>query len=138
MKNNKLEKDYLYSDGYYRQKSVKEAVKIVDELLVDMINDWNRIRRDTSLRQDDEMHLVIDALRDCLYYLTNNDEYNNDIDVRQKLHLECLEQEEYYGKPYDPNDKLSKKLYREKLKIRRAGRVIIDEPLYGIWAFKHL
>jgi len=96
MTNYKLEKDYLYSDGYYRQKSVEDAVKFVDKLLVKMIKWWNEIRHDTPLHIDDLIHEEIDALRDCLYYLTEYDEYNNDPEVREKLHQKHYEYQSYY------------------------------------------
>ncbi|AJH22201.1 hypothetical protein [Bacillus mycoides] len=150
MLNYKLEKDYLYSDGYYRQKSVGDAVNVVDKLLVQLINEWNTVRRDTSLQEDDIMHEKIDALRDCLYYLTNKDEYNNDIEVRQRLH-ENYHFWEKYGATTDEEfdkirleekekgePKIEKKLHKKKLQIRRAGRVIIKERLYGMWAVPYL
>ncbi|WP_347941349.1 hypothetical protein AAEY33_03900 [Peribacillus simplex] len=146
MESYKLEKDYVYCDGYYRQKSLEDAVKVVDELLVNMINEWNKVRRDTSLQQDDIEHEKIDALRDCLYYLTNNDEYNNDVEVREKLHENYLLWENHGATTKEEFDKLSleekekrdtkldKKLDRLKLQRRRAGRVIIKEQVYGEWA----
>lgn len=146
----KLEKDYLYSDGYYKQKSVDDAVKVVDEMLVNLINEWNSVRRETSLQEDDLMHEKIDALRDCLYYLTNKDEYNNDVEVRQKLHENYFFWQNHGATTDEEFDKLrledkekgesklQKKLHKKKLQIRRAGRVIIKETLYGCWGFPYL
>jgi len=152
MKNNDnmLTKDYLYCDGYYRKKPAEEAAKIVDGLLMGMINDWNEVRRDTPLHVDDEIHEKIDALRDVLYYATKKEEYDNDIEVRERLHENYLFWKNYGAKTEDEfeelrkddtkngNDKLSRKLQKKKLARRRAGRVIIKEELYGEWAFPYL
>lgn len=146
-KDNMLPKDYVYCDGYYRKKSAEEAVKVVDELLIEMINDWNAIRRDTPLHVDDEIHEKIDALRDVLYYVTKKEEYDNDVEVRQRLHQNYLFWEQYGAKTEEElevlwkddnkngNNKLSRKLHKLKLARRRARRVILKEELYGEWAF---
>lgn len=152
MKNNEnmLPKDYVYCDGYYRKKSAEEAAKIVDELLIEMINNWNAVRRDTPLHVDDEIHEKIDALRDILYYATKKEEYDNDIEVRERLHEEYLFWEKYGAKTEEEfellrkdnnkngNNKISQKLQKKKLARRRAGRVIIKEELYGEWALPYL
>lgn len=148
MLNCKLEKDYLYCDGYYRDKSVEDAVKVVDKLLVKLIADWNSVRRETSYAEDDATHEQIDALRDCLYYLTKNEEYNNNPDVRQKFHESHLfmmdhgevTEEEFakiQAEETIESKKEHEKLHRVKTKMRRFGRVIIKERLYGIWALKY-
>ena len=152
MKNNAnmLPKDYVYCDGYYRKKSPEEASKIVDEILIDMINNWNEVRRDTPIHVDDLVHERIDALRDVLYYATKKEEYDNDIEVRERLHQEYLFWEQYGVKTEEEfellrkddnkngNNSLSRKLQKKKLARRRAGRVIIKEDLYGEWAFPYL
>lgn len=144
MTNYKFEKDYLYCDGYFRQKSLEDAVLIVDKLLVKMIKDWNEIRHHTPLHIDDLIHEEIDALRDCLYYLTGKDEYNNDPEIREKLHKKYYEYQTYYkyGKEVpeetEEGKKLFEKLHKVKLKQRRAGRVIIKEELWGEWAIPYL
>ena len=149
-KDNMLSKDYVYCDGYYRKKSAEEAARIVDELLMDMINDWNKVRHDTPLHVDDLIHEKIDALRDVLYYATKKEEYDNDIEVRQHLHQNYLFWEQYGAKTEEElemlrkddnkngNNNLAQKLHKKKLARRRAGRVIIKEELYGEWAFPYL
>jgi len=81
---NKLERDYISAGGYFKQKTVGEAVKIVDKMLILLIHDWNTSRRLTTAEEDNEMLEEIDALRDVLYYLTQENVYNNDLQIRNK------------------------------------------------------
>jgi len=150
MQNYKLKKDYLHCEGYYRQKSKKDTIEALDEMLVSMIKNWNSVRRDSSYAEDDFMHQRIDVVRDCLYYLTGKEEYNNEVKVRQKLH------DQHYLWNYKSatsdqdfedlsevmneihNTSFNKKMHKIKLKRRRANRVIFKEILYGGWALEHL
>ncbi|MDF2606273.1 MAG: putative nADH dehydrogenase subunit 2 [Bacillales bacterium] len=84
---NKLEKDYISASGSFKQKSKEDAVKVVDKVLVEMINEWNSKRQFTTFEEDEEMLEKIDALRDVLYYLTNKDMYNNNPKIREQFHI---------------------------------------------------
>src|SRR5699024_8572581 len=90
MQNYKLKKDYLHCEGYYRQKSKKDTIEALDEMLVSMIKNWNSVRRDSSYAEDDFMHQRIDVVRDCLYYLTGKEEYNNEVKVDRNYMINTI------------------------------------------------
>lgn len=149
MENYKLKKDYLYCDGYFRKKSVEDAIEIVDEMLIGLIRSWNESRRETSFQEDDAVHEKIDALRDLLFYLTGKEEYNNDLEVRQRLHEnyyfwlndEATTEDEFNKLREEEKEKessLERKLHKKKLKLRRSGRLIMKERLYGEWALAYM